>query len=268
MIEAIKWLAEGEKGNHHPGAVFILPFRPRWVKAKCDDTCCLRLRYCICHECGPFIEFFPCAAHAHDNDATRFWLTNWNRGKYYSPSDSNYWFAADGATSSEVERYWRDSRLFEVVEASNKAEEKLSEKISAAFNTQLLINEADRVGNKEKASSLASEKVILQSELGAAQVESLQLLTLRAVRCCYGCVCEVRKQYVEGSHTNVALWNSNVNALLEEEKLAIERLVEKTFRGLISMPLPELSNVLPSCLNYDSEKSEDSEIEEVSTEVE
>ena len=260
-IEAIKWLAEGEKGNHHPGVAFTLSFRPRWVKAKCDDTCCLRLRYCICHESGPFIEFVPCVAHVRDNDATRFWLTNWNRGKFYSPSDSSYWFAADGGTQSEVERYWRDSRLLEAVGASNQAEKKLSEKTFAAFNTQLLINEADRVGNKEKATSLLYEKAILQSELGAAQVESLQLLTIRAVRCCYHCVCEVEKRY----GTSVTSLNSNVNALLNEEKATIDRLVDKTYKGLISMPLPEISEVKPPCLNFDCEDSANSDLEEEST---
>ena len=58
-LEAIKWLEEGEKENHHPDAVFILPFKPSWLRVECDDKCCLCLRYCVSYKVAPSYNSSP-----------------------------------------------------------------------------------------------------------------------------------------------------------------------------------------------------------------
>ncbi len=66
---------------------------------------------------------------------------------------------------------------------------------------------------------------------------------------------EVEKRY----GTSVTSLKASVTALLKEEKATIDNLVDKTFKGLISMPLPEVSEVKPPCLNFDINDSESKE---------
>ena len=93
----------------------------------------------------------------------------------------------------EVERYWRESRLLEAVEHVAVKTEKLAERVAAAYNLQLKLEEARREENGEKEADLTVKAASAHVGVGSAEISFFKALTVRAARCCKNCLHVVRE---------------------------------------------------------------------------